>query len=71
MTKWTKADSKRFEDHCVLAAVATGLPVDQAKLVPLEERGFVQSRTVYEITEAGRKWYRDTAAEIEKVSRES
>lgn len=71
MAKWTEADRNRFDEHCILAAVGAGFKVEEQRLLPLEEKGYVKRKVVFEITEKGRQHFKDVSLEIEKVSKEA
>jgi hypothetical protein len=70
--KWNEqADRNRFNEMVMLAAVGAGLPVEEARLEALEQKGYVASSKVYNLTEAGRTRYKELTFEIEKVSKEA
>lgn len=70
MAKWHVENKSRFEEHCLLAAIAAGFPLEEARLADVKAKGFVERRTTFSITERGRQRLEEVAGEIKKVSRE-
>lgn len=68
--KWHDDNREKLEEHCLLAAVSENFQVDEKRLEPLIESGYVERLTVYVVTPLGEKRYDEVAAEIDAAVKE-